>query len=53
MLLGKVESAHGPLLVAFERADWVNVAHFHAIANIAFKHLEQLQELPSDAFDEL
>ena len=49
VLLAEVESAHRPVLLALEGAHGVRVAHLHPVSDVAFKHVEQLQELLADA----
>lgn len=48
MFLGKVISAHGPVLVAFKRGNRVFIATLHFIANISREQWKHLKKLPTD-----
>ena len=45
MLLGEIESTHGPVLVAFEGHNGIPITVFHSISNITLEQIEHLKEL--------
>ena len=51
MLLGEVEGAHRPFLVAFKLADRVTVTVLHPIPNVTREQVEHLEELLSNLVD--